>query len=116
MRKTGASMSDSDKKAKEFHEAMIGIYKTALEECKYRPTRFLQMVTEHGGVEAAKTLINATEVSEGFTRLWECGRLDLAVEAHAIKPKFAELFTKEEKNISRQRLKEYGYCVEEGER
>lgn len=78
--------------AKEFHEAMIGIYKAAVNECKYRPTRFLQMVTERGGVEAAKVLNNAPKVSEGFTRLWECGRLDLTVEAYAIKPKFARFF------------------------
>ncbi len=99
--------------AKEFHEAMLGIYKAALNECKYRPTRFLQMVTEHGGVEAAKMLINAPEVSEGFTRLWECGRLDLTVEAYAIKSEFAMLFTEEEKDIATRRLEEYGYRFEE---
>ena len=100
---------------KQFHQAMIGIYKAALDECKYRPTRFLQMVTEHGGVDAAKILINAQEPSDGFTRLWECGRLDLTVEAHAIKPEFANLFTEEERQIARRRLEEYGYQFEEGQ-
>ena len=98
---------------KQFHQAMIEIYTAALDECRYRPTRFLQMVTEHGGVEAAKILINAQGPSDGFTRLWECERLDLTVEAHAIKPEFAKLFTEEERQKARSRLEEYGYQFEE---
>ena len=98
--------------AKQFHQAMLEIYKAALDECRYRPIRFLQMVTEHGGVEAAKILINAQEPSDGFTRLWECKHLDLTVEAHAIKPEFEELFTEEEGQKARRRLEEYGYQFE----
>ena len=36
-----------------FHEAMIRIYKTALEECDYRAKAFLAMVVEVGGLRAA---------------------------------------------------------------
>ena len=37
----------------EFHEAMLDIYKRAQRECRYTPTRFLQMVSEQGGLQAA---------------------------------------------------------------
>lgn len=38
----------------QFHRAMLGIYKTARSRCRYNATRFLQMVTEYGGLQAAK--------------------------------------------------------------
>ena len=39
-------------------------------------TRFLQMVSEIGSFEAARRLLAAPAVSDGFTALWERGRLD----------------------------------------
>jgi hypothetical protein len=92
-----------------FHQAMIGIYEMAKEDCNYNATRFLQMVSERGGLKTARTLLATSRPSDGFTALWECGRLDLAVEAYVLKPDFAELFTDEEKAVAKQRLEEYGY-------
>jgi len=40
-------------------------------ETGYNPTRFNQMVDEHGGVGAAKILIGRKDASDGFTVLWE---------------------------------------------
>lgn len=48
---------------------------------KYRPNYFLGMLSADGGFHAASKLLAAPKVSEGFTRLWEAGRLDLSVEA-----------------------------------
>jgi hypothetical protein len=62
-----------------------------------------------GGLMAAKQLITKEGGTYGFTILYEMGRLDLSVEAHVLKPEYAELFTEEEKRICRERLKEYGY-------
>ena len=65
----------------EFHEAMLNIYRKAKSEARYNAQRFLQMVVDHGGSEAARMLINSTRVSDGYTALYERGRLDLTVEA-----------------------------------
>jgi len=92
-----------------FHKAMVLIYKRAKEECDYNATRFIQMVAGKGGLSAAKTLLAANEPQEGFTRLWEWGRLDLTVEALVLLPEYHELFTDEERRTAQQRLEDYGY-------
>lgn len=49
--------------------------------------------------------------TDGFTTLWEHGRLDLSVEAYVLKPEYAELFTEDEKNMCRDRLLQFGYEI-----
>ena len=91
---------------------MLNLYRRAKAEANYNAQRFLQMVVEKRGVGAAKTLIHAKTVSDGFTALWEKGRLDLAVEAVVLQhPKYHTLFTVEERDICAKRLEEYGYRV-----
>ena len=91
---------------------MLEIYRRAKKEAKYNAQRFLQMVVDHGGLETAKILINAENVSDGYTALWERGRLDLTVEAMVIEnDKFHSLFTDEELQICARRLKAYNYKV-----
>ena len=53
-------------------------------------------------------LASSTNVSEGYTALWERGRLDLTVEAviHD-NPKWHPLFTQEDLAICARRLREY---------
>ena len=65
---------------------------------------------EHGGLETARILINSPKVSDGYTTLWELGRLDITVEAliHD-NAKYQELFTKEELKTVRKRLADYQY-------
>jgi len=68
------------------------------------------MVVEHGGVEAEKILINSETVSEGYTALWEKGRLDLTVEAMVLETKkYHSLFTEDELQVCAKRLKDYNY-------
>jgi len=94
----------------QFHEAMLDIYKKANSEAKYNAIRFLQMVSDYGGRETAHILINSPKVSEGYTALWERGRLDLTVEAMILENnQYHELFSKEEIEICRKRLKDYHY-------
>lgn len=92
-----------------FHQAMIEIYRRAKEECHYVATRYIQMVAEKGGVTAARSLLASTTPQEGFTRLWECGRLDLTVEALVLNPEYVSLFTDQERKEARARLEAYGY-------
>jgi hypothetical protein len=93
----------------EFHAAMVNLYQVAKRDLHYNATRFIQMVAEQGGVGAARQLLHANTVSDGFTTLWLAKRLDLSVEAHVIRPEYAELFTADERNIAKHRLDEYGY-------
>lgn len=88
---------------------MVNIYKEADIQCNYKPTRFFQMLQTKGAIVTAKELINKSGVTDGFTRLWECKRLDLSLEALIIKDKYKELFTEEEIEKCLNRLKEYGY-------
>ncbi len=81
----------------------------ALREMKrfrYVPTYFIRMRQEMGTVGAFQGLIAKSEVSEGFTRLALEGRLDLSVEAIALR--FAHLFSEAELATSRERLRSDG--------
>lgn len=103
---------DDDALPAEFHRAMVDIYEDAKNDLSYVATRFIQMVSERGGLEAARQLLHAGNVSEGFTTLWERRRLDLSVEAHVLEPRFRALFTDEELEIARSRLRLYDFPVE----
>ena len=92
-----------------FHNAMVNIYKTAKSECGYNATRFLQLVSTKGGLAAAKQLIVTPGGTDGFSTLYQHGRLDLSVEAHVLKPEYESLVTEEERKHCRQLLTEYGY-------
>src|SRR5215216_6599348 len=76
-----------------FHEAMVGVYEDAKRQAKYNATRFLTMVSQKGGVEAAHQLLRGADVSDGFAALYAAGRLDLTVEALVLRPEFESLFT-----------------------
>jgi hypothetical protein len=94
---------------KQFHRAMIGVYEAALRKCHYNASRFLQMVNEHGGVGAARILLHTPGFQYGFTELWLCKCLDLSMEALVIREEYAPLFTAEEHQIARERLKSCDY-------
>jgi len=100
----------ADKVEDQFHRAMIAVYQNALRECTQRAAYFLQMVGSQGGVETARKLLQSDyDVDHGSAALWGCGRADLMFEFLILQPQYAELFTDEEKEMARQRLKECGY-------
>ena len=94
----------------EFHDAMLEIYRRAKSEAHYNATRFLGMVAERGGLETARYLLHVTTVSDGYTALWERGRLDLTVEAMMLDPKWEPLFNDNERRIAVDRLRKYGFA------
>lgn len=98
---------------KQFHDAMVNIYKQAKEECGYAPALFLKMVGELGGIETAKRLLRSKNTQYGFFELQRCNRLDLTMEAHVIKPEYAELFEAEEVREARERLTGFGYAFQD---
>ena len=59
---------------------------------KYRPNYFLEMLASGGGFDTASRLLAAPKISEGFTRLWQSGRLDLSVEALVVESEWREHF------------------------
>lgn len=95
-------MNDLEKK---FHIDMLHIYTTSKKELNYNATRFLQLISEKGGLKAAKQLISKNGGTYGFGVLLEMGRLDLSVEAHVLKPEYKELFTYEERDLRNLNLK-----------
>lgn len=92
-----------------FHEDMKNIYFEAKKELKYNASRFIQLVASEGGVKAAKKLISKSEGTHGFEVLCENKRLDLSVEALVSKPEYHDLFTSEERQACKDRLKDFGY-------
>lgn len=94
---------------RQFHQKMLEIYKRASKECGYRPTRFLQMLSERHGLETAKSLLRTSQPSEGLSILWEHGRLDLSVEALVCEPSWRELFTRDEIAEAARRLRRLDY-------
>ncbi len=93
---------------RQFNRAMVGVYESAKRATGYNATRFIQMIADQGGLDTGRQLLHSSQVSDGFTALWERGRLDLAVEAVVLRPEFATLFS-DEREIARQRLLSYGY-------
>lgn len=93
----------------EFERAMHSIYDRARKEANYSAKYFLRMLAEHGALGTARRLLRTPAVSDGFAALWERGRLDLTVEVLVIDTRYADLFTEEELETTRQRLNQFGY-------
>ena len=94
----------------EFNQRMQELYQSGKREARFSGTLFGELLKEHGGIETARRFIHSVDYAPGFTALWERKRLDLTVEAVIVEePKWHPLFTAEELEICRSRLKEYGY-------
>jgi PHP family Zn ribbon phosphoesterase len=93
----------------QFDKAMFNIYHRAREKCDYNAVRFLQMLSEKGGLATAKHLLFPGNPQEGFTHLWECSCLDLTVEALVLQNQYQELFSDEELGEARRRLEVLEY-------
>jgi hypothetical protein len=91
-----------------FHNDMLGIYHEA-SKLGYRPSYFLKMVSQKGGVATAHHLLDKSGTSDGFTRLWELNRLDLSVEALVLESRYHSLFSTVQLATATDRLKEYEF-------
>lgn len=94
-----------------FNLDMKDIYLSCKRELGYTPTRFMQLVSQKGGVQAAKQLILKDGGTYGFEVLWENNRLDLSIEAYVLRPEYESLFSDEERRLCRNRLIEFGYKI-----
>ena len=100
-----------DQLERSFHQAMVGVYERAKTEAAYTASRFIQMVSEHGGLETARQLLASDKVSDGFVALWEAKRLDLTVEVLILAPEWQDLFSEQERETALKRLRQYGYTA-----
>lgn len=97
--------------SKQFDTAMFDIYRRAKSEAGYTANIFLGMLNDRGGIATAKYLINSPKPSDGYTNLYERGRLDLTVEALIVEnAKWHSLFSEDEIEKARQRLTAYKYA------
>jgi hypothetical protein len=94
---------------RQFHRAMVEIYEAAKRDLGYNAARFLQMISEQGGLATARQLLWSDQPSDGFTTLWSHHRLDLTVEAHVLKHDYVTLFTEADRQQARRRLELYGW-------
>ena len=60
-------------------------------------------------MKGAKRCLSGSRESDGFGALADLGRLDLSLEALAVKKQFTSLFTDEEANTALERLLFAGY-------
>ncbi len=94
---------------------MFSIYQRAKSEAGYTASVFLGMLQKQGGLLTAKQLINNSKPSDGYTALFERGRLDLTVEALVVEhSQWHALFTPEEIDKAVKRLREYRYDIKTG--
>ena len=75
---------ERSKLEQEFDLAMMDIYVRAKGEADYTASIFHGMLVRMGGLATARQLINDSKESQGYTALWERGRLDLSVAWLAI--------------------------------
>ena len=90
---------------------MVDLYNTAKKECGYNNVIFYKMVFVIGGLRDATQLILKENKTYWFERHWELKRLGLPAEALVLNPKFKRLFTGEEIEICKNRLKKYGFEI-----
>ena len=76
------------------------------------PSRFLQMLQEHGAIQTTIRLVMDPIYNEGFTKLWELGRLDLSVEAIILQEPYRNLFSDEVLNKAKEKLQELEYSAD----
>ena len=78
-------------------------------ELSYNPRYFRVMVSQYGALGAVRRLLAAPAVSDGFVTLWERQRLDLSVEALVLDDRFAAPVHRDEREVARKRLDDFGH-------
>jgi hypothetical protein len=87
-------------------EMIERVYRTTGRETGYWASYFLRAVRSHGGVGAARRLLQQKGLSKGLRTLREKERLDLAMETVVLAPEYRMLFTDEERAVAGRRLEE----------
>jgi hypothetical protein len=75
--------------------------------------RLPQMISARTAVGAAQQLLMSPDLSPGFIRLRDGGRLDLTVERLILRRKHGSLFTAAQRGVARRKLVENGFARSE---
>ena len=89
-------------------EAFVAAWAAAREKAAALGIR-MRPVNDGEAVNAAQRCLSSHRESDGFWALAEKGRLDLSLEALAVKKPFTKLFTDEQANTALTRLLDAGY-------
>ena len=81
----------------------------ALEKSRIQATALGVRIRPVEGVEQAHRILSGHKESDGFSHLARLGRLDLSLEALAVKKQYTALFSDEEANNALVRLIDAGY-------
>ena len=93
----------------EFTQALEGTVEAAKAR-NYIPTYFMQMLSDHGGVETVKRLLATSEPQTGIFELWNLGILHESMEVVICdNPRFQPLFEPAEIAEAHRRLEELNY-------
>ena len=98
---------DNAELTKRFHRAALASYEV-LSRLGYGER---DHIDEIGGVEVARRSLSQEIVTNGFSRLWEMGKLEMSLEALATRSEFRSLFTDGERRIAHERLQAHGYSA-----
>ena len=96
----------TDLEARFEQEMVEKVYRAAGRETGYWAGYFLRSVKQHGGVGAARRLLQRGGMSKGLAKLAGLSRLDLTMETLVLDPAFEPLFTDAERAVATQRLDE----------
>ncbi len=88
----------------EFEAAMINVCEQVQATTGYTATKYLQLINEYGGFEAARQLLQKEVFSDGLTVLWEKGCLNLSMERMILDRKWRPLFTRDQLQVAANRL------------
>lgn len=77
----------------------------------YDPKQFIGMLNADGGYATVSKLVGGKNPSDGFTKLWQKGRLDLSVEALVLETEWIQFFDEQLVKHAERKLKavEYKY-------
>src|SRR5438270_9449798 len=99
----------------EFDAEMRMLFTRTGEAIGYWPRYFLRKVRTVGGLKVAQDLLQpTTKAPTGFGRLADENQLELSVEYMVLQPRWAPLFTEQERQVARRRLEEAGFTAISG--
>ena len=95
----------------EFKKAMKGMVDQIIHTYNTAPTRLIQDMKRIGAIAAAKKQLNKEPPSYGFYSMFdeENPRWDLTIEYLVLKKEFQSLFTEDELECAKRRLREVRY-------
>lgn len=81
----------------------------ALEDARKKAEKAGVRIRPVGDMKSARRILSGHRESDGFYQLAQLGKLELSLEAIAVKKQFTSLFSDEEANNALSRLLDAGY-------